>query len=197
MVLRLFVSIRFQVLFHSPRRGSFHLSLTVLVLYRLTNVFSLGEWPPQLPTGFHVSRRTQVPDCICCGFAYGAVTLFGYPSQKYSATTLFAFCQALQPRCLNNGLGWSPFARHYSGNILFSSGYLDVSVPPVPSSTLCVQVNVPRHDSWWVSPFGYPRILRLHTAPRGFSQCTTSFFGICHLGIHRMPLVAYGLIRRS
>ena len=29
-----FVSIRFQVLFHSPNRGSFHLSLTVLVRYR-------------------------------------------------------------------------------------------------------------------------------------------------------------------
>ena len=33
--LRVLVSIRFQVLFHSPNRGSFHLSLTVLVHYRL------------------------------------------------------------------------------------------------------------------------------------------------------------------
>ena len=32
--LRLFVGIRFQELFHSPRRGAFHLSLTVLVRYR-------------------------------------------------------------------------------------------------------------------------------------------------------------------
>ena len=32
--LPLLVGIRFQVLFHSPRRGSFHLSLTVLVHYR-------------------------------------------------------------------------------------------------------------------------------------------------------------------
>jgi hypothetical protein len=32
--LRLLVGIRFQDLFHSPRRGSFHLSLTVLVRYR-------------------------------------------------------------------------------------------------------------------------------------------------------------------
>jgi hypothetical protein len=29
-----FVGTRFQVLFHSPNRGSFHLSLTVLVHYR-------------------------------------------------------------------------------------------------------------------------------------------------------------------
>lgn len=32
--LLLLVSIRFQELFHSPNRGTFHLSLTVLVRYR-------------------------------------------------------------------------------------------------------------------------------------------------------------------
>ena len=32
--LPLFVGIRFQGLFHPPRRGAFHLSLTVLVHYR-------------------------------------------------------------------------------------------------------------------------------------------------------------------
>ena len=46
--LRLLVSSRFQVLFHSPVRGTFHLSLTVLVLYRSLNVFSLGKWSSQL-----------------------------------------------------------------------------------------------------------------------------------------------------
>ena len=50
-LLPLLVSTRFQVLFHSARRGSFHLSLTVLVHYRSLKVFSLGEWTPQLPTG--------------------------------------------------------------------------------------------------------------------------------------------------
>jgi hypothetical protein len=34
LALQLFVGIRFQELFHSPRRGAFHLSLTVLVRYR-------------------------------------------------------------------------------------------------------------------------------------------------------------------
>ena len=51
IVLRPVVSIRFQVLFHSPHRGTFHLSFTVLVHYRLSNVFSLGRWASQLPTG--------------------------------------------------------------------------------------------------------------------------------------------------
>jgi hypothetical protein len=34
IVLPLLVNIRFQVLFHSPSRSSFHLSLAVLVHYR-------------------------------------------------------------------------------------------------------------------------------------------------------------------
>ena len=50
-LLPLLVSTRFQVLFHSAQRGSFHLSLTVLVHYRSLKVFSLGEWTPQFPTG--------------------------------------------------------------------------------------------------------------------------------------------------
>jgi hypothetical protein len=41
MALPLLVDARFQVLFHSPNGGSFHLSLTVLVHYR-----SLGSIKP-------------------------------------------------------------------------------------------------------------------------------------------------------
>ena len=55
------MGLRFQVLFHSPRRGSFHLSLTVLLHYRSYFVFSLGSWSTRFPTGFLVPRRTQVP----------------------------------------------------------------------------------------------------------------------------------------
>ena len=50
IVLRPVVGTWFQVLFHSPCWGSFHLSLTVLVHYRSSNVFSLGKWASQLPT---------------------------------------------------------------------------------------------------------------------------------------------------
>ena len=48
--LRPVVSTQFQILFHSPRRGSFHLSLTVLLRYRSSRVFSLGGWTPQFHT---------------------------------------------------------------------------------------------------------------------------------------------------
>lgn len=46
-------------LFHSPRRGAFHRSLTVLVRYRSRAVFSLGPWSAQLPAGFFVPGGTH------------------------------------------------------------------------------------------------------------------------------------------
>ena len=61
--LRLLVGIRFQVLFHSPHRGSFHLSLTVLFTIGHQGVLSLGGWSPHLQPGFHVPRPTyRLPD---------------------------------------------------------------------------------------------------------------------------------------
>src|SRR5690348_5457286 len=47
-------------LFHSPRRGAFHRSLTVLVRYRSSAVFSLGPWSAPLPARFRVSGGTHV-----------------------------------------------------------------------------------------------------------------------------------------
>src|SRR5918995_1770650 len=44
-----------------PLRGTFHLSLTVLVHYRSPLVFSLAGWSPRIRSGFHVSGPTQVP----------------------------------------------------------------------------------------------------------------------------------------
>ena len=48
------VSMQFQVLFHSPNRGSFHLSLTVLVHYR--SQMSIEPWKMVLPNSHRVSR---------------------------------------------------------------------------------------------------------------------------------------------
>src|SRR4029079_12199329 len=58
--LRLAGSAWFQDLFHSPHRGAFHRSLTVLVHYRSVAVFSLGGWSPPLQSGFRVSGPTPV-----------------------------------------------------------------------------------------------------------------------------------------
>src|SRR3990170_331694 len=69
---------RFQVLFHSPHRGSFRLSLTVLVHYRSPSVFSLGEWAPQLPAGLACPAVLRIPAEVGLAFIYGTGTLYGW-----------------------------------------------------------------------------------------------------------------------
>ena len=64
-----------------PSRGAFHLSLTVLVHYRSSRVFSLGRWSARLPTQFHVLGGTQEHFRRGRLFGYGAVTRSGRPSQ--------------------------------------------------------------------------------------------------------------------
>ncbi len=97
LALRPCVSERFQVLFHSPHRGSFHLSLTVLVRYRSSRVFSLGEWTPRIPTGLACPVVLRSPDPHPSAFAYGALTRSGRPFQCRSASLPALCCQGLQP----------------------------------------------------------------------------------------------------
>jgi hypothetical protein len=63
--------------------------------------------------------------------------------------------------------------------------------PAFPPHALCVQAWVTGHISCRVSPFGHPRIKARLTAPRGFSQPPTSFFGSWCQGIHRVPLLTW------
>ena len=159
--------------FNSPPGVLFHLSLTVLLHYRSLGVFSLGKWSSQLPTGFLVSRGTQEhKPGRPCSLAYEAVTLSGGPFQGPSAGaglcnspaghTVRPVCVLQPPQGIGPcavtflaGLGFSPFARRYSGNNLFSSGYLDVSVPPVPFPP---QAGCSGYSPKRVAPFGNPRL---------------------------------------
>ena len=81
LALQLLVSLRFQVLFHSPNRGTFHLSLTVLVHYRSPNVFSLGEWTPQIPAGLACPAVLRYPAEVSLLSHTGlSPTLVGFPT---------------------------------------------------------------------------------------------------------------------
>ena len=88
--LPLLVSIRFQVLFHSGRPGSFHLSLTVLVHYRSPRVFSLGKWAPLFPTGLACPVVLKVNGRSLIPFVYGGITLHALPFQ--CSSTRDEFC---------------------------------------------------------------------------------------------------------
>ena len=137
-VLRLLVGARFQVLFHSPLGVLFTFPSRYWFTIGHRRVFRFGGWSPQVPTGFHVSGSTQVPGGSPRGFAYGALTLSRRPSQAVPLPRGFvtAQCPALQPRQRRSGwrfdLGPRSLATTRGISFdFFSSGYLDVSVPPV------------------------------------------------------------------
>ena len=93
--LRPVVSAQFQILFHSPRRGSFHLSLTVLLRYRSSSVFSLGRWTSQLPTELACSVVLRIL-LLRFYLVYGTLTLSGVVSQPLPLHFHFA-SGVLQP----------------------------------------------------------------------------------------------------
>ena len=105
---------------------------------------------------------TQVSSWLTLSFAYGALTLFGRLSHTFPLDFMNTFAGPYNPTqaCLH-GLGFSPFARHYSGNDLFSSGYLDVSVPQVPFTILYIQMVIPL-----VRSGGFP-----HSEISGYIAC--------------------------
>ena len=123
-------------------------------------------------------RSTQDTDLRFVNFVYGTLTLFGRLSQ-YRSTIDWRLLSVLQPqnRFPRLGLGSSAFARHYSRNSLFSSGYLDVSVPRVPRSPT---IDSPAADQAFPWP-GFPIRISVdqHSSaiPHSFSQRYTSFFG--------------------
>ena len=92
-----------------PLRGTFHLSLTVLVRYRSPLVFSLAGWSPRIRSGFHVSGSTQVPTRSRTTFAYGPLTLYGRTFQTVRLPARFVTPRppcgttrlVLQPRIRN------------------------------------------------------------------------------------------------
>jgi hypothetical protein len=107
IALRLFVSMRFQVLFHSARGRTFHLSLMVLVHYRSPRVFSLGRWTSRLPTGLACPVVLKDSAEVWLSFTYRTITLCGRPFQCRSARDQIGnfHMRALQPRSSRNPIG--------------------------------------------------------------------------------------------
>ena len=86
MGLRPLVGIRFQVLFHSPNRGSFHLSLALLFAIGHQVVLSLARWAALLHARFHGTGATREIRRRPTAFNYGAITLSGQAFQPARLT---------------------------------------------------------------------------------------------------------------
>ena len=161
-MLPLLVGTRFQVLFHSPHRSSFHLSLTVLCAIGHRVVFSLGRWSSRIPTEFLVFRGTRGHPRVNQNFAYGAITHYGGTFQNLQ---LFFINPTLGPH--NPGVTvvmpvWAgPRSLAATDGIsidFYSYRYLDVSVPCVRLIHLCIQCMITGYYPGWVPPFGNLRI---------------------------------------
>jgi hypothetical protein len=130
VVLPPLVGTRFQVLFHSPPGVLFTFPSRYSFTIGRGLVFSLGGWSPQLQTGLLGPRPTRVPvPRPLRSFAYGTLTRSGGPFQAASAP--HSASRGLAPRtgpstpkAVAPGLGSSPFARRYSGNLVL------ISLPP-------------------------------------------------------------------
>ena len=191
-----------------PLRGTFHLSLTVLVHYRSPLVLSLAGWSPRIQSGFHVSGSTQVPARESLEFRLRDSNPLR-PDVPVRSTTR-AFCNSLA--ALRSDLSWpynpayatpagfhvgrfgllpfrSPLLRESRLSFL-SSGYSDVSFPRVPSShPMCSGAG----DTALPVPGSPIRRSVLHSplaAPHGLSQLATSFIGFRCQGIHHTPLLS-------
>ena len=192
-----------------PFRGSFHLSLSVLVHYRSLRVFSLRRWSSQIHSGHHVSAATwehsgETPALSLTGLLPSMARL----SQTGSART--AFCNSLATlgsrltgpttpcRQRTQALAPARFGLFPLRSPLLGESQL-LSFPPateliqfagLPPDGLCIQPPVTLHDERQVSPFGHPRVKGSLHLTGALSLLATPFIGSQRLGIHRTPFVA-------
>ena len=193
-----------------PSRGAFHLSLAVLVRYRSRE--SVQPWRVVPPASRGVSRAPRYSGqsgtrCLRL-FGYGALTLFRRPSQAVPLRGRFMTagggCGPLasrpatparkRPHAVTRAPVWAgPVSLAATPGIsvdFSSSGYLDVSVPPVASWRPIYSGA----GSGALPPLGSPiresRDRRPFAPPPGLSQLAAPFVDFPRQGIRLAPLTS-------
>lgn len=157
--LRRFVRQEFQVLFHSPRRGAFHRSLTVLCAIGRQRYLALDRGRPGFrrdlacpavlemePQGSRSSPTGLSPALAMCSKHVQLTALFGNLLVALTRHPAVSQPPTAQRRKAwhARGLGCSRFARRYYGNRVCSSGYVRCFSSP---GALC-----PPYRFRWESP---------------------------------------------
>jgi hypothetical protein len=141
-----------------------------------------------------VPSGTQVPGRSQKVFAYGTVTRSGRLSHTFLLTSWFftPMCLVLQPSAgLPAEFGLFPVRSPLLGESFLFLWVLRCFSSP-GSHHLPYRFRQRRVRFTYAGfPIRRSPDRRLYTAPRSFSQCPTSFIGICRLGIHHKLLVAY------
>ena len=176
-----------------PSRGTFHHSLTVLSTIGHQEVFrqpsGLGRFTQDSTSpvllGQHHPRHAPTSS------AYGGITHYATPSQtiqlpastrapspaeeeQNSPTT--PHTQPL-PSITRTRFNHHPLSLATTHGISSPTGTEMFHFPASPPTPYTIQMQVTRHNSCRVPPFGNPRITARQPAPRGISQATTSFIG--------------------
>src|SRR4051812_1084772 len=207
-LLRPLVGTRFQVLFHSPSGVLFTFPSRYLSAIGHQGVLSLGGWSPQVQTAFHgcgptQERLTEGDELSPTGLLPAMAHVFHVLRLAHHFVTSARRCTSWNRRPTTPNRQrvhaytyrvWAdPLSLATTQGVsvdLLSSGYLDVSVPPLASADLCIQSAVTPHYRRRVSPFGNPRVKGRSTPHRGLSQSSTPFIDSWCLGIHRVPLLS-------
>ena len=164
----------------------------------LSVVFSLGGWCRRFQTGFLRPRPTQDTATAALAFGYAAFTPCGRVFQPCSPGNSLPISLSFNPdRAVTQSVWAAPLSLAATRGITVvfsSSGYLDVSVPRVGSTSWCRAFRAagsPIRTPAAGSPIRTPADLRPFAPPRGFSQLVTSFVASESQGIPRTPLIDF------
>ena len=186
-----------------PSRGTFHLSLTVLVRYRSDR--NIQAYPTVWADSHGVPRDPcYLGDAIGrpCAFRYGALTLCGpvfnpvplthgflqLPAGPSEPAHAIPQHPARNPRRVSHAQGLAII--RFRSPLLTEYPFLQVLRCFTSLRTPHRRTVVPAHDGRRVAPFGNPRIKAMLEAPRGLSHPQTSFIGTVCQGIHHTPFRA-------
>ncbi len=135
-----FVDTGFQVLFHSPPGVLFTFPSQYCALSVTGRYLALRGGPRSFPQGSSCPMVLRAMPAAGNGFAYGALTLSGRPSQAFPLPSFPLLRHALTPPRTRGGLGSSHSARRYSGNrsfFLFLRLLRCFSSPGSPRAAMC------------------------------------------------------------
>src|SRR4051794_35824888 len=158
--LRLIVSTRFQVLFHSPPGVLFTFPSRYWFTIGRQGVFSLGRWSSLLPTGFHVSRGTQDPSRRATDFGYRAITFYRGSFQNhftYPSPFSLRVRRPTTPTDIVCRFGLFPFRSPLLWESRLLSSPQGTKMFQFPWSASCHPMDSDggtSSSSWWVAPFG-------------------------------------------
>ena len=153
-------------------------------------IFSLAAWSPQIQTGFHVSRPTQVPILTASRYLYGPFTLCGPTFQTVPVPDAVFMTGPTTPAApQRDRFRLFPFRSPLLWESIFLSFPAGTKMFQFPASA----PTISRRRVF--NPPGFPIRTSpdqfLFADPRSFSQLTTSFIASGSQGILRSLLFSF------